>query len=99
MERSTQPNQADEALRQSAPSPDARAGLLAIADRLTNVRPSGDMYEARRLALALRQATDRQGFTPAADRLEMEILRHMPRLTSVTTRGEYALHLRKAAQS
>lgn len=96
MER-TQLNQADEALRQSVPSPDARTTLLAIATRLTNVRPTGDMYEARRLALALRYAQEALGSTPAADLLEMEILRHMPRITSVTTRGEYALLLRKAA--
>lgn len=99
MRERTQLSQADEALRQTRLSDDTRTALLAIADRLTAVRPTGDMYEARRLALALRYAHDEHGDTQAGALLEIELLRHMPRLTTRTTRGEYALLLRAAARN
>ncbi|MEV5944524.1 hypothetical protein [Streptomyces sp. NPDC051994] len=100
MER-TQHSQADEALRQVAgPSADARAVLTAIADRLSTVRPAGVMREAIRLSLSLRYATEAHGFdTAGAAAVEREVLRLMPRVapSSTTTRGEYALILRRAA--
>lgn len=100
MER-TQHSQADEALRQvTGPGTNVRAVLTAIADRLSTVRPAGVMREAIRLSLALRYATEAHGFgTPRANEVEREALRLMPRVdpSSTTTRGEYALILRRAA--
>lgn len=95
------PSQQDEALRQATePSADARAVLIAIADRLTDVRPHGAMREPSRMALALSYATKAHGFrSQRADEVEAEASRHMPRITDGTaiTRGEYALILRRAA--
>ncbi|MFE9372272.1 hypothetical protein ACFYM2_21230 [Streptomyces sp. NPDC006711] len=94
------PSQQDEALRQvTGPSADARAVLVAIADRLTEVRPTGAMREPSRMALALRYATEAHGFrSQRADEVEREVLRLMPRITddAPITRGEYALNLRRA---
>jgi hypothetical protein len=81
-------------------SEEARAGLLAIAARLTDRRPTGSIDNARRLALALTVATDAAGFlTDASDALEQELLAHMPEIEprSSITRGKYALQLRAAA--
>ncbi|MFD7016094.1 hypothetical protein [Streptomyces sp. NPDC059928] len=93
--------QPDEYLRRAnGPSVDARAVLTVIADRLSTVRPTGVMREPIRLTLALRYATERHGFRSArADEVENEVLRLMPRIApdTVTTRGEYALILRRAA--
>jgi hypothetical protein len=95
------PSQQDEALRQAAgPSADARAVLTAIANRLTEVRPSGAMREPSRMALALRHATAAHGFrSQRADEVEHEVLRLMPRIAdgAPVTRGEYALILRRKA--
>ncbi len=100
MER-TQHSQADEALRQvTGPSKDARAVLIAAANRLSTVRPDGLMREPIRLTLALRLATEHHGFrTTRADEVELEVLRLMPVIaaSSTTTRGEYALILRRVA--
>lgn len=79
------------------PSPDARAVLTAIADRLTNVRPTHNMDEPRRLALVLSYATDQRGMSDAADMLEREVLRYAPPIERPITRGEYALIVLKAA--
>lgn len=81
-------------------SEQGRAGLLAIADRLTGRRPTGSIDDARRHALALTFATDAAGYlTDASDALERELLAHMPKIEprSSITRGEYALQLRAAA--
>lgn len=80
------------------PSPDARAVLAAIADRLLNVRPTHNMDEPRRLAMVLTHATDRHGYmSDAADELEREVLAYAPPIEQPITRGEYSLILRKAA--
>jgi hypothetical protein len=99
MHERTHLSQADEALRQAtAPSVAAREALLAIAGRLSQVRPDGPMHEPMRMALALRVASVRHGVcTPAADQLEAEILARAPRVARPITRGEYALILQRAA--
>ncbi|MBX7464933.1 hypothetical protein [Streptomyces sp. NPDC057910] len=90
--------QPDEYLRRATgPSEDVRAVLIAMADRLTHVRPHGEMDDSRRLALILRYATDRLGFGPAGEALEVEVRSYAPRITGKSTRGEYALILRRAA--
>ncbi|MER5559676.1 hypothetical protein ABT071_13830 [Streptomyces sp. NPDC002506] len=90
--------QPDEYLRRvTGPSEDVRAVLIAMADRLTHVRPHGEMDDSRRLALILRYSTDRYGFGPAGEALEVEARSYAPRITGRSTRGEYALILRRAA--
>ncbi|GGU13111.1 hypothetical protein [Streptomyces violascens] len=86
--------------RATGPSTDGCAVLNAAADRLSAVRPDGVMREPIRLALALRYATQAHGFrSQRADEVEREVLRLMPIIapSSTTTRGEYALILRRAA--
>jgi hypothetical protein len=83
-------------------SEQGRAGLLAIAARLTDRRPTGTIDDARRRAMALTFATDAAGYlTEASDALEQELLAHMPEIErrSSITRGEYALQLRAAANA
>jgi len=83
-------------------SEQARAALLAIADRLTERRPTGSIDNARRHALALTFATDTAGYlTDASEALEQELLSHMPKIEprSSITRCEYALQLRAAANA
>ncbi|WP_236243151.1 hypothetical protein [Streptomyces sp. CC228A] len=78
---------------------DARAVLLLIADRLTTERPGDPMREATRLALALRYTEARHGADTRASRtVEQDVLQHAPRVERDTTRGEYALVLRRIAR-
>lgn len=93
-------SQADEALRQAtAPSDDARRILHAIADRLSDRWSDKPMTKGLRMGLALTYATDAHGFrTEAADELEAELLRHMPKIDRELTRGEYAIVMRPAGR-
>lgn len=78
---------------------DTRALLLKIADRLTTERPGDPMREGNRLALALRYAEARHGYgSSAAAAAEQAVLQHAPRIERETTRGEYALILRRIAR-
>jgi hypothetical protein len=80
------------------PSADARDVLTAMADRLGAVRPHHVMDEPRRLALVLRYAVEKCGYTPEADELEREVLRHAPAVANRDiSRGEYAALLRLVA--
>lgn len=73
--------------------------LLAIANRLTTVRPDENFTEARRLALALRYATQAHGdATPEADAAEEQLLIHMPRIDGDVIRSEYAVRLSDVAK-
>jgi hypothetical protein len=89
--------QAEEALRRT--SPDARAILTTMADRLTTVRPAGPMAEGRREALACRYSVELFGYGPRAEAAERVTLALAPRVTAPITRGEYALQLRAAAKA
>ena len=89
--------QPDEALRQVRTDETTRAGLLWIADRLTDQRPRHEMLPAARLALALRVGLDCHGYTDQAHTLERDLLLRMPTIEQAITRGEYALILRRAA--
>ncbi|MFJ4009439.1 hypothetical protein [Streptomyces sp. NPDC090026] len=101
MTESTDTHATAEALRRvraDGPSPATSAMLHTIAERLSTVRPTGEIAEPRRLALALRVATDVHGLgTPPALRAERDLLAHMPTVRPSETRGEYALRLRKVA--
>lgn len=75
-----------------------RAVLLEIANRLTTERPGDPMREATRLGLALRYAEARHGAnTRTARTVEEAVLLCTPRVQRDTTRGEYALVLRRIA--
>ncbi|WP_267244375.1 hypothetical protein [Streptomyces sp. PR69] len=99
MPERTDTPQINEALRRAqGPDTATRTLLVKIANRLTAVRPAGEIHDSRRLALALRYATGAHGFrTPAANDAERRLLRHMPAIEPGITRGEYALRLRRAA--
>ena len=100
MTERTHPPQQDEALRQARLDDDVRAGLHAIAKRLSTVRPDDPMSDGNRTARALTYATERYGFrTPAADELDRALLAAMPRIIGRTTRDAYAIVLRTAAGS
>ncbi|MFE4535662.1 hypothetical protein ACFRKB_11340 [Streptomyces scopuliridis] len=88
----------DEALRRTGQDRDTRALLLAIAERMTAVRPDEPMTGSRRLALALRYTSEAHGFTADAEAAERELLRYMPTVDQPISRGEYALRLRAAAR-
>lgn len=94
--------QAEEALRRAATADQTATAprlLLDIADRLTTIRPASPILPPRRVALALRYATDAAGYdTPASHTLERALLRLMPTIDRPITRGEYALLLRKAGR-
>ncbi|MFJ3173778.1 hypothetical protein ACIPJK_23765 [Streptomyces roseus] len=98
MTHRTYASQADEALRWSTPSPDARAVLAKIAERLRTVRPGSTLEDSRRLALILRYSVDqRPRDLDGAEELELEVCGYAPRITSEISRGEYALILDRAA--
>lgn len=99
MPEPTDRTQPDEGLRRARDTqPDTvRDLLLTIADRLTTYGPTATIGEPRRLALALRAATETAGYrTPTATEIERALLRLMPPITGTITRGEYALRLRAA---
>ncbi|MFJ9027586.1 hypothetical protein ACIRQP_03520 [Streptomyces sp. NPDC102274] len=80
------------------PSDDARAVLLKLAGRLSSVRPTHAMQDSMRLAMVLTWTSELHGYmSDAAEDLEREVLRYAPAVDRDTTRGEYALILRKAA--
>ncbi|OII63790.1 hypothetical protein BJP40_02610 [Streptomyces sp. CC53] len=79
------------------PSEDARAVLLAIADRLTSVRPHMQISELTRRGLAFTFAAAEHAIGEGADNLHAEVITHMPRITGPVTRAEYARHLLDAA--
>ncbi len=98
MTHRTYASQADEALRQATPSPDARAVLAKIAERLRTVRPGGVLEDSRRLALILRYSIDqRPRDLDGAEELELEVRGYAPQILDEVTRGEYALILDRAA--
>ncbi|PJM98113.1 hypothetical protein CG740_37145 [Streptomyces sp. CB01201] len=72
-----------------------RTVLVAIADRLTKVRPAGAMTEESRLARALAHTVELLGYGRDAEEAEHSVIALMPRITRPITRGEYALLLRK----
>ncbi|MGW1892125.1 hypothetical protein ACWCP6_17975 [Streptomyces sp. NPDC002004] len=78
---------------------DAAQLLVAIADKISSYRPEDPMLEDSRLALACTYATNLRGFTETAELLERVLHACMPRVDRDITRGEYALILRKAAES
>ncbi|OKK06972.1 hypothetical protein AMK26_10455 [Streptomyces sp. CB03234] len=71
---------------------------MAIADRLTDVRPDGPMREPLRMALALRFSQAHYGVGEGTEALERAVLALMPRITRPITRGEYGLILHRAAR-
>lgn len=98
MTHRTYASQADEALRQATPSPDARAVLAAMAERLRTIRPDSALEDPRRLAMILSFSYDqRSGDLDAAEELELEVRDLAPRIKNEITRGEYALILDRAA--
>ncbi|MFE1272086.1 hypothetical protein [Streptomyces sp. NPDC058758] len=101
MAHRTHPTQQDEALRQVRLDATVRDGLRLIADKLTNIKPGHLMTEDQRLAIALTAAhTAHPEGGPAADQLEIQLLRRMPYTDGRTvTRGEYALWLHKTSWS
>lgn len=98
MTHRTYASQADEALRQAVPSPDARTVLTAMAGRLRTLRPGSVLEDPRRLAMILSFSYDQlPGDLDAAEELEHEVRAFAPRITEDVTRGEYALILDRAA--
>jgi hypothetical protein len=100
MPERTRRSQADEALRQATtPSAEALPILHAIADRIAGKWSDKPMTKGLRMGLALTYATDAHGFrSEAADALEAELLRHMPKVDRELTRGEYAIVMRPAGK-
>lgn len=83
------------ALQDPEPTTDAPiVRMLGIAGRLlTEVEPTAEFAEGNRLALAWQLAGE------GATTLLGQLLARMPRVEVPVTRGEYALHLRRAASA
>jgi len=77
-----------EALRRVQEDTTLRRLLTIAAEDLTNYQPSREFDDADRIVLA-RQLAD-------GPRQERQLLARVPQVASPTTRGEYALWVRKA---
>lgn len=91
MSKRTHLTQPDEALRQAV-ADDLRRLLTTAAEMLAAHQPSAAYTDGQRLTLA-RHLTD--GTEPQ----HRQLLARMPRITRPTTRGEYALVLRREASA